>query len=399
VTIQPVGSPVTDDTDATGVIITSSETLAIPAELVFAYDDVDALEPDNVVIALHADDGSWIAQPRVVDPDAGTATLTLQVDARDPSATFAAPIRYHAAVRLRSTYIMPRTATVRPAETLNLKPYGLFSDDPCDDAADAALCTAIVAAGLGTGLISVHDAFRPARRYMRPLANTAPNYERTWTVELAIGGSATVGRIMPSGAVGAIYTAPATEPTPNPVAVRFASVQLTPTRRPVTPVPALITIRPREYELRFSYSGIGDHIGNDLMADVTDSFTVVVRPGTAGFVTLVEGPTNMPSTVANLRPADPMTSVVQTSPFEFLTVASTMFTTQGDIFYAVVSGSMLVADTLVTFPGGGPPYPFPGAVQPMAWTLQYDDLRFASITTPTTFTDLVGRWRLEVVPR
>ena len=81
-----------------------------------ALDDIDVAGPDYVGIAVHQDDGSWVAQPRVVDVDARTVTLAISPDASGVQSRFAS-LRWHDTVKLRTTKVLPQRATVKVRQT------------------------------------------------------------------------------------------------------------------------------------------------------------------------------------------------------------------------------------------------------------------------------------------
>jgi hypothetical protein len=56
-----------------------------------------------------------------------------------------------------------------------------------------------------------------------PFTNNKPGFLRSWWVDAAMGGDATVGMVMPTGDIGAQYTAPGRAPDPAMVTVKFIS--------------------------------------------------------------------------------------------------------------------------------------------------------------------------------
>jgi hypothetical protein len=235
-TIQPVGSPFVDDPDIAGVEVTTSAALAQPIDVVFSIDDLDAVTPDNLAIAVQADDGSWISQAREVDADAHTITFTMTPDPAAAPAVWAAP-RTRAGLVLRETFILPRMATVKVKKTLGLTPYGRFTNEKgCDDIETEALCLSLIWAGR-----SLTGAKKPVVA-THPLPNIVSGYQRTWLVERVIGGSASVGTITAGAGIGATYTAPGAAPSFKTVEVQFTSVD-TRTHRTAYAMASRITIQ------------------------------------------------------------------------------------------------------------------------------------------------------------
>lgn len=352
VSVQPIASPYADD-DSPGVVIESAVPFTQPVDLVFGYDDLDAEAPEALSIAVQADDGSWIGQPRVIDPDARTITLTVPV-AAPFAATWAGPIRYHAAVRLRATFVFPRKADVDVNKTVSLKPMGLYSDDPCDDPANQTHCVVVVAAGLGAGLIDPRDAFRPARQQMKPLANDKTGYERTWTVNTVINGSTAVGTIATTGDVGATYTAPGAAPSQNPALVRFTSVRVSDTsdrREAVTASPAQLTIKDSG-----SYRITGDfRMDNTFCAgstDLIDHFTAAItRAPTGGWQ--VEAIVNQPTNLTPLSPPPGDVAEVTVEPEVFqVTGGSVTVQAIDNALIVDLTGTYQVGTCIIHHPDG-----------------------------------------------
>ncbi len=220
-TIVPVGSPLPDDPDIAGVVVTATAALAQPIDLVFAYDELDALTPDNLAIVEQADDGSWIAQPRVVDTAAQTVTFSLAPDAPAKPAVWSAPARPRRVLLLRETHIDPRRATVKVGRSIALTPIGHFTEETeCQFLVGAEEDVCLTAAWVHRSLAGIKQPVVVER----PLANTAPGYDRHWLVDGTIGGSASRGRITTFGGVGATYTAPGAAPSNRDVLVQFTSV-------------------------------------------------------------------------------------------------------------------------------------------------------------------------------
>ncbi|HTL85524.1 MAG TPA: fibronectin type III domain-containing protein, partial [Acidimicrobiia bacterium] len=242
-TLQPIASPYDGDPER-GVSIVTTADITQPVDLVYALDELDAAAPDYVAIAVHQDDGTWVAEPRIINTAAGTATLTIPPGATRARSR-AAPLIFHDTVKLRSTFVTPAKATVKVRDKLQLKAVGHFSDDPCDDAdtREAKNCGVIVAIGVAGKTISPSDLRRPAYKFDKPLANSAKGYDRRWTVNGTTGGNSVVGTAVASGSFGATYTAPAAKPAATAVGdyvlVRFESVQTEP-HRVATAVPAFL---------------------------------------------------------------------------------------------------------------------------------------------------------------
>src|SRR5262249_49760477 len=59
----------------------------------------------------------------------------------------------------------------------------------------------------------------PGKMTSVPFTNTKPGFQRSWWVDTQMGGDTTVGTIVPTGDIGAQYTAPGTPPDPSTVTV------------------------------------------------------------------------------------------------------------------------------------------------------------------------------------
>jgi hypothetical protein len=369
VTIQPIASPYPDD-DAPGVLISSSAPFAQPVDLVFAYDEIDALEPEHLTIAVQADDGSWISQPRVIDREARTVTH------RFPATTARAGlVNLHGAVLLRATYVLPRMATVKVNQELGLHAWGVFSDSPLDDPSAARPAVAITIGLIIARQMNLRDMRRPARRTVRLLENTAPGFERIWTVEHVINGNGVVGTIATPFAQGARYTAPAAKPASNPVAVRFTSVTVSgDDRLPTTPVPAIIEIDdPGSVRITGTFRLDGTAIPCPVgYVDVTDTFSFSVTLDDQ-LEFRVEAIENQPTVLGPLRVEQPVSSAAWTQQPEVFTMTGGSASEDPVTHKLIVdiTGNWAVGSCSYVF-DGQPPVTVPGTAMPVALGLAID---------------------------
>src|SRR5262249_30956514 len=151
-------------------------------------------------------DGTWWAlQPVHLDTQAHT------ISALVPD-SLTAPVRRRAiaagtpsgriVVKWTGEFFMvPKKKSLTVNEKLTLTPYarGLL-DTPPPECTWEAGCV-----------------FQPAELTAVPFTNSKPGFLRSWYVDSAAGGDATVGMVMPTGDVGAQYTAPAKQPDPATV--------------------------------------------------------------------------------------------------------------------------------------------------------------------------------------
>jgi hypothetical protein len=304
ITLQAFANPV-ENNPRPGLEISSSAPFAKPISVSFKYGEEDVLDAKNLVMALQELDGSWVVRPSTLDEEARTITLTISPDAPPVAGVSAKGTprgKTKAKVlRLKSTWIVPKSATVEVKKKIELIAYGLFSDYPCDVPGldNQVFCSMI---GL---LVNPQEMVRPILREVKKLENYLSGWERIWTVELKIGGGAAVGTIVKNGKFGAIYTAPDNKPSPNPVKVRFTSVKVTGNRYSATPIPADITVIGTNYKVVGDFTSVGYPAcsGTVGIADLTDhvEFTLSQTGSNTNLPYLVESIQNQISDNKNFR--------------------------------------------------------------------------------------------------
>jgi len=228
ITVQPIVGPIAENATL-GLELDVPAGLTQPVEVVFALDAGDLLAPEDTVIAVQQDDGTWVAQHRTVDTSAGTATATLGAPVVPGARLVPGAPNKLRVTRLQATWIVPMTADVEVNKTLQLHAFGVFSDLPCQVAPGASpdwFCLGVAAGALKVGLADPAELARPLNNEQTlELHNTWPGYQRTWTVENVSLGSSALGTITIPTNMGGTYMAPAVKPSKNPVAVRFESTQ------------------------------------------------------------------------------------------------------------------------------------------------------------------------------
>lgn len=184
--------------------------------------DEDADEVDNQHLAARTPDGRWwLLADTTHDRSTRRLVVTvpaalLQASAAPGARTAAAPrARAQAAsptlqfdlVRFVSLKLVPREASVRVLGSVALQPVATW-DTQGRECLPEQLCVPLV------GLTR--------RDY--PVLNAKPGFERRWLLEGSSSPAPGLGSLTPGQTQGAVYRAPATLPAPNPVAVRFESL-------------------------------------------------------------------------------------------------------------------------------------------------------------------------------
>jgi hypothetical protein len=376
VMIQPIASPYPDD-DSPGVTVESSVPFARPVELVFGFDELDALAPDHLTIAVQAADGAWLAQPRIVDADAGTVTLVMDPESATFGSTWARPGRFSAA-RLRTIVLTPRSSTVSVRQRIQIWPYGLFSDNPCllSNERERLACVATVGVGMLSGVLNPRNAVRPANPEGRPLLNAAEGFERAWTVEHVLGGSNVVGRIVVNGSFGAFYTAPAAVPPGGAVAVRFHSVTL-PDRVITDTAPAIVRIMgPPSLRVTGTFRWDGTSVvcpAGSVDLDDTIGFSITTE---ADGNFRVDAIANQPTTVSNLVLPSGLTGEITQEPEVFTATYGTVTYEPGPHLYTILLEGDSVAGGCVITDESGASFPLAGSPLStlLSITVREDDL-------------------------
>jgi hypothetical protein len=226
---QPVANTAPDGR-GTGLAVRLAALPRLPLTLKLRYAPEQDDEADGLRIALQRPGGDWISLP-LTSIDKTTRTLQAQVPPEilatgTAGALSAAPraatvgIEFHV-VRYLAFHLKPRTARVKVGQTLELVPYARVRGydteiGTCEPLPDGRR-------------ICILQPMLETREL--PFTNDKPGYIRSWWVSAVKGGNATVGTIVPRGAVGAVYTAPATVPNPSTVRVLFHSLDTSTLRK------------------------------------------------------------------------------------------------------------------------------------------------------------------------
>ncbi|MBX3625442.1 MAG: fibronectin type III domain-containing protein [Rhizobacter sp.] len=213
------------------------------ATLRVRYDEADAPLADGLRIAVQRTDGSWLSLPLTqIDKTTRTLVAPLPIAMLAPSSAQAQATRARphgpgdvsvefTVVRYLAFHLAPRQASVAVGGTLQFVPYARVRGyeveigicEPINDEQRACI-------------------YQPVLETRQlPFLNTKPGYTRGWYVFLQQGGSATDGTIVPSGEVGATYTAPQEVPDPETVVVSFQSTHQRTGRTVVLASPVTIT--------------------------------------------------------------------------------------------------------------------------------------------------------------
>lgn len=191
-----------------------------PLALTLKVDAATLPEIDGLRIAVQRSDGAWFSLPlAAVDKTAGTlqAQLPLQLLApttalKTAQAAGDVSIEF-TIVKYLAFSLQPKAARVEVTKSLALVPYARVRGystqiGTCvrfDEGMEACI-------------------FQPVMETRQmPLLNTKPGFTRKWLVNLSEGGNPGDGTVVPAGASGATYTAPAQVPEPDSVRVSFES--------------------------------------------------------------------------------------------------------------------------------------------------------------------------------
>jgi hypothetical protein len=220
VSLQPIANTAPDGI-GDGVHVHVAALPSQPLTLTLSYDATLDGEADGIGIALQRSDGSWLTLP-VTTIDKAQRTLSAKLppslargatNAQPQSARNAAAA---ATVSLDATvikylnfHLSPRQAVVETNKTQLLVPYARTL------VAYGHICLPDEEFGcLPMPLLEKREV---------PFENSKAGYTRRWFVWAEEGGNAADGTITPRAGTGAIYKAPAKEPSPNPVIVTFSS--------------------------------------------------------------------------------------------------------------------------------------------------------------------------------
>ncbi|HEX5132710.1 MAG TPA: hypothetical protein VFX92_09510 [Candidatus Krumholzibacteria bacterium] len=185
ITIQPITNTAWGGTGKGYRLTPAGLTFTAPVALTFQLDDA-ALAGTNanfMDVAVQRDDGVWgILKHRTLDENAGTLTCTTP--------------HFSDYSLIDGVQIRPGAAVVDEGQSIYLE-VQFCARETIDDGED------VLAA-----LVTTCD------NELAPLGTF-----RNWSVNGAVGGNATVGRVSPTSGLRIGYTAPAVAPNPNVVAV------------------------------------------------------------------------------------------------------------------------------------------------------------------------------------
>jgi hypothetical protein len=189
ITIQPITNTAWGGVGSGYRLTPDGLTFAVPVSLVFEIDaeDLVGTAPEFLDVAVQDDEGFWyVLKNRTYDDGAGTLTCTTT--------------HFSDYSNIEGVQIRPASASVGTGGTVNLSVQHCYRETiPGDD-------------NLAALVYTCDDDLAP----LNVLSN--------WSVNGVTGGNTTVGRVVATGSHSARYTAPASIPQNNPVAV---SVQTT----------------------------------------------------------------------------------------------------------------------------------------------------------------------------
>jgi hypothetical protein len=221
VSLQPVANTAPDGV-GDGVQVQVGTLPLQPLTLTLSYDAALDAQADGLGIALRRGDGSWLTLP-VLAIDKSQRTLSVKLSpslaagvagiskAQSQSARRAATgvALDVTVVKYLNFHLSPREAVVETGHTQLLVPYARTL------VAYGHICLPDEELGcLPMPLLEKREV---------PFENQKAGYTRRWFVWAEEGGDAASGTITPRAGSGAIYKAPAQEPSPNPVIVTFTS--------------------------------------------------------------------------------------------------------------------------------------------------------------------------------
>ena len=185
---------------------------SLPLTLKVRYDEAQDDEVDALRIAVQRPAGDWTSLP-LTDVDRTHRLLEARVPPEFLAAggsTGATGVEFHVAQYVAMT-LLPRQARVKVGDAIEFVPWAHVRGYETD----AAGCPLLPD---GSSDCVMQPLIEPRQV---PLLNSKPGYQRYWRVNFTEGGNATLGTIVPSGNVGARYTAPARVPSPATVRVVF----------------------------------------------------------------------------------------------------------------------------------------------------------------------------------
>lgn len=183
-----------------------------PLVLKLRYDEAQDGEAESLRIAVQRPAGDWTSLP-LVALDRANRTLEARVPPEFLAAsgsTAASGVEFHVAQYVAMT-LLPREARVKVGEGIDFVPWAHVRGH----ATDTAGCPLLPDGSSDCVMQPVLQARQ------LPLTNAKPGYDRYWRVNVIEGGNATLGTIVPTGNVGARYTAPVRVPAPATVRVVF----------------------------------------------------------------------------------------------------------------------------------------------------------------------------------
>lgn len=221
VSLQRTANPVPDG-QGDGVRVHVDTMPSQPLTLTLRYDAALDANADGLGLALQRADGSWLSLPiTAIDKARRTlsATIAPSMAARETATGLARPASARAAaasvglefsvIKYLNFHLAPRESVVETGKTQLLVPYARTL------VAIGHICLPDEEFGcIPMPLLDKREI---------PFENQKAGYTRQWFVFADEGGTPALGTITPRTTSGAVYQAPAQEPTPNPVIVSFRS--------------------------------------------------------------------------------------------------------------------------------------------------------------------------------
>lgn len=221
VSLQRTANPVPDG-QGDGVRVHVDTMPSQPLTLTLRYDAALDANADGLGLALQRADGSWLSLPiTAIDKAQRTlsATIAPSMAARETATGLARPASARAAaasvglefsvIKYLNFHLAPRESVVETGKTQLLVPYARTL------VAIGHICLPDEEFGcIPMPLLDKREI---------PFENQKAGYTRQWFVFADEGGTPALGTITPRTTSGAVYQAPAQEPTPNPVIVSFRS--------------------------------------------------------------------------------------------------------------------------------------------------------------------------------
>jgi hypothetical protein len=409
ITMQPVTNTL-DRKRGDGVRVSADAPLAKPLVVRLPYDPA-TVDPAALRLAVHLADGSWQELlPRAVDTTAHTIAAALRPPA---AAVTSARSRALAPQALESNYwevvqylgfqMKPESATVQVGKQRDFTPYSRESHKRCPQVVEE--CDP----SQGDDCLATPRRCDEPVVVTIPLTNAKAGFFRVWYVNDVLQGDATIGTVVPHGAVGATYTAPATKPDPSVVTVEFVSENVNTNQQ--ASVKAEVSIV-TGYHVTADYTDPQDDICFCEIGNVTDHFELDLDyPDNEGALVLRDEPTNVASTVTNKMKnpfLGPNNNCIDGGGFERFDASSITTVGLGDSpntnWILSIDGILTDSTCTQTNTLGSPPFTVPGIPTFIVGLIDVSFSESGFTDGKQTLPDFLiphssGRWKITVEER